>query len=205
MKNITKEIIEWLLCIIIAVVVAFVIKYFIGTPTMVKSVSMYPTLIEGQRLILNRMPRTFKQAPKRGDIITFEEPSKLDATSTIATYDKEIEGFLDNFAYHVLEIGKRSYIKRVIALPGEHVEIKDKKIYINGEELEEEYLQENVETEVQNSNLQDFIVPENCIFALGDNRSQSADCRKFGCIPMEKIESIVWIRFWPFNLFGKIN
>ncbi len=205
MNQITKEILEWIICIIIAIVVALVIKYFVGTPTIVKSVSMKPTLIEGQRLILNRLPRTVKQIPQRGDIITFEQPSKLEATSVIATYEEEPQGFLGKFAYHVLEVGKKSYIKRVIALPGEQVEIKNKKIYINGEELEENYLQETVETEVQNEYLQNFIVPENCIFALGDNRSQSMDCRKFGCIPIEKLESIVWIRFWPFSLFGKID
>lgn len=205
MNKITKEIVEWIICIMIAIVVALLIKHLIGTPTIVKSVSMNPTLIEGQRLILNRLPRTLKQMPKRGDIITFEEPSKLEATSTIATYEQEPQGLFEKFTYHVLEIGKRSYIKRVIALPGEKVEIKNKKIYINGEELEESYLQENVETEVQSSYLQDFTVPENCIFALGDNRNQSMDCRKFGCIPIEKLESIVWIRFWPFSLMGKID
>lgn len=205
MNQITKEILEWIICIIIAIAVALVIKYFVGTPTIVKSVSMKPTLIEGQRLILNRLPRTVKQIPQRGDIITFEQPSKLEATSVIATYEEEPQGLLGKFAYHVLEVGKKSYIKRVIALPGEQVEIKNKKIYINGEELEENYLQETVETEVQNEYLQNFIVPENCIFALGDNRSQSMDCRKFGCIPIEKLESIVWIRFWPFSLFGKID
>lgn len=205
MKKVTKEIIEWLICIIVAVVIALVIKYFIGTPTTVKSVSMNPTLIEGQRLILNRMARTFKQVPKRGDIITFEAPNASDATSTKAVYDNEPKSFLESFSYHVLEVGKKSYIKRVIALPGEHVEIKDNAIYINGEKLEEEYLQEGVETEAKNANLQDFIVPENYIFALGDNREESMDCRKFGCIPMGKIESIVWIRFWPFNLFGKVK
>ena len=51
----------------------------------------------------------------------------------------------------------------------------------------------------------DLVVPENCIFAMGDNRGQSTDCREFGCIPLEKVESKVWIRFWPLNLFGKVE
>jgi signal peptidase I len=105
----------------------------------------------------------------------------------------------------VLETNKTSYIKRVIALPGEHVELKDGKVYINGEELEEDYLQPGVVTDSAKGVLTDFVVPENCVFAMGDNRSQSTDCRAFGCIPLEKIEGKVSLRFWPLNLFGKVD
>lgn len=58
--------------------------------------------------------------------------------------------------------------------------------------------------EGKNNYFTDIIVPENCVFAMGDNRNQSTDCRSFGCIPLEKIESKVWIRFWPVSLFGKV-
>ena len=74
-KKIIKEIGGWIICIVIAVILALLIKYFILTPTVVKQESMYPTLEENQRLILNRLGRTFKQMPKRGDIITFEAPT----------------------------------------------------------------------------------------------------------------------------------
>ena len=92
---------------------------------------MYPTLEPNQRLWLNRWDRTTKTLPERGEIITFEEPSKLyyssnevDMSNPVAQYEdrKGFNWFVKNF----LEIGKRSYIKRVIALPGEHVQIKDR-------------------------------------------------------------------------------
>ena len=70
-----KDILEWIYCIIIAVVLALLFRYFIGTPTIVKQVSMYPTLVQNQRLWLNRWGRTTKKMPERGNIITFEAPS----------------------------------------------------------------------------------------------------------------------------------
>ncbi len=210
MSSTAKEILEWAYCIIIALVLAMLFRYFIGTPTIVKQISMYPTLVQDERLWLNRWGRTTKKLPSRGQIITFEEPAKItysisdiDTSNPIAKYKnrKGLSWFIGNF----LEIGKRSYIKRVIALPGEHVEIKDGKVYINGEKLEENYLQPGVETDVVGVGFSDFTVPENCVFAMGDNRNHSTDCRAFGCIPLEKIESTVSIRIWPLNKWGKVQ
>ncbi len=204
-KAVIKEVLEWTYCIVIAVALALLIRYFIGTPTVVKQYSMYPTLKQNQRLVLNRLYRTFHDTPERGDIITFEAPSKSVATGVKAVYDNEPQNVFEKFCYYVLEVNKMSYIKRVVALPGEHVQIMDGKVYINGEELKEDYLQENVVTEAKNIYLTDFTVPDGYVFAIGDNREYSGDCRAFGCIPFEKIESKVWIRFWPFDLFGKVK
>ena len=141
-----KEIIEWLYCVLIALVLALIVRYFVGTPTIVQQVSMYPTLEEGQRLILNRWSRTVKEVPERGEIITFEAPSdigipfSLKEDDKIANYDKEPKNVFTKFIHYVLEIGKKSYIKRVIALPGERVEIREEKVYINGVLLDEPYL-----------------------------------------------------------------
>lgn len=207
-----KEILEWVYCIIIAIVLALLVRYFIGTPTIVQQPSMYPTLKQGQRLILNRTIRTTKSMPKRGDIVTFEAPSKSYVSAVeanlekpVAVYDYNITNIFSKFRYYVLEIGKTSYIKRVIGLPGEHVKIENGKVYINGEELDESYLQDDVITTSLEGVFTDLTVPENCLFVMGDNRSQSTDSRRFGCIPLEKIESKVWIRFWPFDLFGKVE
>ena len=210
MNSKVKDILEWAYCIIIALVLAMLFRYFIGTPTIVKQVSMYPTLIQDERLWLNRWGRTTKTLPERGEIITFEEPAKItyaaseiDQSNPVAQYE-ERTGF-SWFIHNFLEIGKRSYIKRVIALPGEHVEIKDGGVYINGEKLEEDYLQDGIVTDVSGTGFTDFVVPENCVFAMGDNRNHSKDCRNFGCIPLEKIESTVAIRIWPLNKWGEIK
>ena len=209
-KYLLKNFLEWIICIIIEILLSDLFRYFIGTPTVVKMNSMYPTLEPNQRLWLNRLERTTKTLPERGEIITFEKPSitkytyqEIDKDNPKAKYNEKhgIEWFIYNF----LEIGKESYIKRVIALPGEHVEIKNGNIFINGEKLDEPYLQDGILTDVVGAGFDDFIVPESCVFAIGDNRNYSIDCRAFGCIPLEKIESSVAIRIWPLNKLGKVR
>lgn len=205
-----KDILEWAYCIIIAVVLALLFRYYIGTPTIVKQPSMYNTLEEGQRLILSRWTRTVKGTYKRGDIITFEAPSQtqmstfdVDMNNPVAIYDYKPQGIFAKFSYYVLEFNKTSYIKRVIGVAGDHIKIESGKVYLNGQELNEPYLRDGIKTEQKV--FTDIIVPENCVFVMGDNRPQSMDSRSFGCIPLEKVESKVVIRFWPLNKFGKVK
>ena len=210
-KNILKEIWEWIYCIAIAIVIALLVKYFLFTPTVVQMDSMYPTLKQGDRLILNRTVATFKGKLKRGDIITFEAPLKerylageVDLKNPIAKYDNSKKSLWKKFTYNVLEIGKRNYIKRVIGLPGEHVQISDGKVYIDGNLLNENYLDASVTTEAPGG-FYDIIVPQNSLFVMGDHRSVSLDSRSFGCVPYDKIESRVSLRFWPLNKFGNVK
>ena len=206
-----KDILEWILCIVIALVIAILFRYYIGTPTIVKHPSMYPTLKEDQRLWLNRWARTTKKLPEKGDIITFEAPSTTTLSlsekeeNVIARYENEPKSIWGKFSYYVLEMHKMSYIKRVIGLPGDHIIIQDGKVYVNNVQIEESYLQSGVVTDNGNGYCTDLVVPENTVFVMGDNRNHSTDSRSFGCIPLERIESKVWIRIWPLNLFGKID
>lgn len=217
MKSNIKEILEWIACIVIAIILALIVRYYIGTPTIVQQTSMFPTLKENERLWLNRWVRTINKMPERGDIITFEAPSvtkvlkdDVDLSNPVAQYNNEPKGIFKKFKYYVLEDGKVSYIKRVVGLPGEYVEIKDGAVYINGEKLEENYLPEGMVTDMLNGTSEEnyftnFTVPENCVFAIGDNRTGSKDCRAFGCIPLDKIEGKVMIRFWPLSEFGGVE
>lgn len=207
-----KNILEWTYCIIIAIVLALIVRNFIGTPTIVKQRSMYPTLKPEQRLILNRLSITFHKDIKRGEIITFEAPSvswvkaeDADMSNPVAIYDNEPKGWFKKFIYYGLEWGKTTYIKRVIALPGEHIEIKDNKVYINGEEYKESYLDSSVVTTPCDGVFIDLIVPDGCIFVMGDNRPQSTDSRAFGCVPISKIEGKVVFSFWPLSTWGNPN
>ena len=216
MSEVSKDVLDWIFCVFIAIILALLIKFYIFTPTIVNGSSMYPTLKSNERLALSRITRTFNKVPNRGDIITFEAPSVLEVSkekanldNPVAIYNYNPTNIFAKFTYYVLEWTKTSYIKRVIALPGEHVQIIDGQFYINGSLLDEPYLPDNVITTTSQENFEyaftDIVVPENCVFACGDNRSASLDCRAFGCIPFDKIEGTVLFRFWPLDKFGGVE
>ena len=120
MNEKVKNVFEWIYCIIIAIALALTVRYFIGTPTIVKHTSMYPTFEPNDRLILDRLYRTFNKVPQRGEIITFEAPSltrvdKVDYENFFSTEDKvlcfddleranvdviDILGYINNFVEH---------------------------------------------------------------------------------------------------------
>ena len=193
--KITNEVLEWIFCIVIAVVLAFLIKGFIGTFTTVKN---------DQRLWLDRTIRTFNGKYNRGDIVTFEAPRGsnvyISNTNPKAVYE-ERQNFLEVINKDFLEVDKISLIKRVIGLPGDHIEIKDGSVYVNGEKLEESYLGSEVVTE--SFILNDFTVPEGYYFMMGDNRERSSDCRTLGCIPKNKLEGRVVRKSMAFRYIWK--
>lgn len=205
-----KNALEWTYCIIIAIIIALAVKYFVGTPTVVRQTSMNNTLKEGQRLWLNRWVRTINGEYEFGEIVTFEAPSttypalmEINYDYPIAIYEFEPEGLWQKFSYYVLETSKTSYIKRVIGVEGDHIKIENGKVYRNGSILQEDYVPSGTVTD--GKTYSDVIVPENCVFVMGDNREHSTDSRDFGCVPIDKIESRVAFRFWPLNKFGKIE
>lgn len=160
-----KNVLEWVYCFIIAILIALLIKYFIGTPTVVKHVSMNDTLQEGQRLWLNRWCRTVHAEFKRGDIITFEAPSttflsleEVDFDNPVAKYGEGPKGLWAKFNYYVLEKTKVSYIKRIIGVAGDEIKIEGGKVYRNGTPLDEPYLKSGAITE--SSLFTDIKVPE---------------------------------------------
>lgn len=202
-----KDIFEWIYCIVIAIVLALLVRYYVGTPTVVQMESMRPTFEEGERLILNRLAITLNQEINRGEVVTLEAPSseyrsaaEANQNNPIAKYENQPQTIFEKFTYYVLDIGKRSYIKRIIALPGEHVQIENGNVYIDGQLLNENYLAANVKT--TSDIFTDFTVPEGYVFVMGDNRTKSMDSRELGCIPISKLESKVCLRFWPFSRFG---
>lgn len=168
---------EWIKALIIAVLLALLIRYFFFTPIIVDGLSMEPTLHDHNRMIVNKLSYKVGE-PEHFDIVVFQ-----------ATEDKD-------------------YIKRVIGLPGDHVAYKDDVLYVNGEPVDEPYL-ESAKAEVDGLLTYDFtleevtngltVVPEGELFVLGDNRRYSKDSRIIGTIPMEKIIGEAHVVYWPIS------
>jgi len=176
-NKVKKEAIEWIKSILLAIAIAMFIKTFIFNTTYVLGNSMYPTLHERDRLFANKIPLYFS-GPDRGDIVVLEAPDHPN----------------------------KDYIKRVIGIGGDTVAIIDGKVYLNGELLEEDYIEKGTYTHVYSENY--WEVPEGYVFVLGDNREEGAskDSRYFGCVPLESIKGIANFRYYPFNdRFGKIQ
>ncbi|WMM23517.1 signal peptidase I [Tissierella sp. MB52-C2] len=177
-KKVKNETIEWIKSIATAVVIAILIKTFIFNTTYVLGNSMYPTLHEKDRLFANKVSLYF-HGPSRGDVIVLKAPDAPD----------------------------KDYIKRVIGVAGDVVEIKDGEVYVNGDMLEESYISSDAYTHVyDDKNI--WEVPEGSVFVLGDNRDEGAskDSRYFGCISTKSIKGITGFRYFPIDTrFGKIK
>lgn len=173
--KIKKELISWSKTICISMFLAIGITLFIK-PTVVSGESMYPTLNDKEYLIVNRLSY-LNDVPKRGDIIVF----KTDLIDHKTNKNKNL-------------------VKRVIALPGEHVVIKNSEVFINNEKLNESYLHG-----VYTNGEVDMIVPQNYIFTMGDNRPKSEDSRQIGAINLDDIIGKISIRLYPFNQVGTVE
>lgn len=207
-KKFRRYIMGWIASCTIALIIVFILRTFIGISTTVKGTSMIFSLYPEDKLFLSTWSTNFAEVPERGEVITFEAPSVLNLESSknyIAIYDKNSRSFGDKVLYYSLGISKSSFIKRVIGLPGDHIEIKNNCVYINDEKYQEDYIIGAMKTDMSRGGIcDDVIVPENCVYVLGDNRSASMDSRKFGCIPVYKIEGKVIWRWWPINKFGRV-
>lgn len=168
--------VEGLKTIGLSVFLAIGIRSFVAEARYIPSGSMEPTLQINDRLIIDKISYNFRQ-PQRGDIVVF---SPTDALKQ------------QNF--------KDAFIKRVIALPGETVEVKGGRVYVNGQSLREQYIEEEPEYSYG-----PVTVPEENYLVLGDNRNNSYDSHYWGFVPRKNIIGRAIVRFWPLNRVGEVD
>lgn len=175
-KSIAKELGAWLLYILIIIGISYLVITFVGQRTQVSGSSMETTLSNGDQLIVDKISYRFRD-PNRYDIVVF--PYKYEKN----TY----------------------YIKRIIGLPGETVQIVDGYVYIDGQKLDEHYGNEVME----NAGIaaEPVVLGDDEYFVLGDNRNNSQDSRaaNVGVIHRDDLLGRAWVRIWPLNKFGVIR
>jgi signal peptidase I len=158
---------EIVITIVLALGIFFLIQATLGS-FIVVGISMEPSFYGGQRLLVNRVVYRLHE-PERGDVIVFQpgESQQLD------------------------------YIKRIIALPGDTVEVKKEAVYVNGSKLDEPYIKSSPHYTTEPK-----IIPANSYFVLGDNRNNSNDSHNGWVVPSQKIVGKVWLSIWPPGEWG---
>lgn len=204
-NSVGREIFEWVYTIVIAIVIAFAIKTFLFDIVRVDGSSMFPTLVNNDRLIVTKLG----YEPKQGDIIILDSTYKFREEY----YDKlaQQEGKDELSAFDKLKasssmpenLKKRYYVKRIIALSGQTVDLRDGKVFVDGEELDEPYysgITQSIDSSVQYP----ITVEDGMVFVMGDNRPHSQDSRssKLGQVPYEAILGKSQLRIWPLSDIG---
>lgn len=161
---------DWLVSIIVAVALAFCIRTFIVEPYMVEGTSMFPTLVNHERMLVNKA-LYFLRDPQKGEIVVFRYPKDE----------------------------SRDFIKRVIATGGDTVEMRDGKVLVNGQEIVEDYVYKTDPKGRNRSNYRKSVVPQGHIFVLGDNRNNSEDSRfaDVSFVPHKLVKGKASVAFWP--------
>jgi signal peptidase I len=172
-----------------SVILALGIRTFVADSRYIPSGSMLPTLQIDDRLIIDKISYRFSD-PQRGDIVVFNPTAEL---------ERELKA--DGEPKY-----KEAFIKRVIGLPGDRIDVRGGKVYINRKLLPENYLGEPPKYDWSSTELTaDGIVPKGNYLVLGDNRNNSYDGHYWGFLPKDKIIGRAIIRFWPINRVGGID
>jgi signal peptidase I len=165
-----------------AVILAVIVKVFLVQAFYIPSASMEPTLKKEDRVLVNKLSYRFGD-PGRGDIVVFDRPEGATASD-------------------ISEL-----IKRVVGLPGESIVIEGGHVFVDGRQLEEDYLPEGTTTSTdafENKCHRDdpCVVPADSLWVMGDNRNDSQDSRAFGTIPEDTVVGRAFVVVWPLGRFG---
>lgn len=187
-KSFMGVVFEYLQSILMAFFIAIIIMAFLGRSYMVEGASMEKTLFNSERVLVEKVSYYLGE-PKRGDIVVLMNPRQ----------QKYGNWFLDTFGFvkdiFVVDMTTRPYIKRVIGVVGDTIEVRGGKAYLNGEMLEEPYVSEEIWWDYGPTT-----VPEGYVFVMGDNRNHSDDSRgSVGFLETDRILGKAVVRFWPLN------
>ncbi|MDD2202371.1 MAG: signal peptidase I [Firmicutes bacterium] len=182
-----REVREYVQAILLAIVLAMVIMTFIGRSFVVEGASMEPTLHNRERIIVEKVSYRFRD-PVRGEVVVLKNPWRPDQSGMAAVVEavRELVDFSGSM---------RPYIKRIVAVGGDRVQIRNGVLNLNGKPIDEPYINERAW-----SDYGPVTVPEGHVFVLGDNRNNSDDSRgSVGFLRADRIVGRAWVRYYPLN------
>jgi signal peptidase I len=188
--------------LVIAFAIALLIKTFLLQAFYIPSASMEPTLLVGDRVLVEKVSYRFGE-PQRGDVVVFEKDLRLVGTPGGVGQERSPLGRIGDAVRGLFGFptgGEQDFIKRVIAVGGDTIEGRSGIVFLNGEALAEPYLPEGTQT----SDFGPTTVPEGMIFVMGDNRGNSDDSRNFGPVPVDTVVGKAFLLIWPPSDFGTL-
>lgn len=168
---------ENLQILVIALTLALLIRAFVAEPRFIPSDSMWPTLQVGDRLVVEKLSYYF-HPPHRGDVVVFDPPLQL-----------QVQGYTKD----------QAFIKRIIGEPGQTIQIREGKVYLDNQPITETYTAEPAQYQWGPQ-----VVPEGQYFVMGDNRNNSNDSHIWGFLPKDNIIGRAFWRFWPWERLGNV-
>ena len=199
-KSITGEILEWVVLIVTAFLIASILQSELFALTEVNMTSMMDTLIQGDKLIMNKLAYV-GQEPKKGDIIIFLR-------------DEPVNGIIGRAGLYISDVSlklkgefrRNRLIKRVIGVPGDKLEIRNNILYVNDVAQVETYTRvDPAQGVVGNGSMDPLVVQPGKLFVMGDNRGESMDSRNFGVIDLSWVEGKAIFRIAPVKKFGSVH
>lgn len=169
-----RQLLEWPFLVVFSLLAALVLRTFVVQTFFIPSQSMHDTLLEGDRVLVNKLAYRVHEV-NRGDVIVFRRPANID-------------------------IPDNDLIKRVIGLPGDRLEGRAGQVYVNGRLLREPYVQRDCRDGTLN--LRSVVIPSRHLFVMGDNRCDSTDSRVFGPIDEDLIVGRAFVLVWPTGRVG---
>lgn len=168
--GVKSTIVEFLQFLAIVLAIGAIIRFFVAEPHKVSGHSMVPNFQNGDYIITNKVSLQMG-SPVRGEVIILHNPRNADEV----------------------------FIKRVISLPGEKIRLQNGYVFINDQKLDEPYLPAGLKTPTESflSEGEEFVIPQDNYFVIGDNRGGSSDSREWGPVKKELIIGQAWLRYWP--------
>lgn len=177
--------------LVIAFLLAFLLRTFVVQVFYIPSGSMEPTLQVNDRMVVEKITYRFRE-PERGEVVVFEGESTAPTDENANIIERAVRGFGQFVG--VVPASARDFVKRVVGLPGDEILIEAGQVYVNGEPLDEPYAR------LDQSDFGPVVVPEDSLFFLGDNRGNSSDSRRgLGFVPLDAVVGRSLAIMWPFD------